>query len=292
MLYITCTHLTKFCVIRAITSKHAAKVALHLMDIFLLLGAPVVLQSVNVSEFTTNVVTELQGLWPDLKLVHGKPRHPQSQGSVERVNGDIKDMLTAWMGDNNTADWTIGETFVHFHKNSAHNAGIQRLPYEAIFGCTVKVGLTSTSLPAEVIGNLHSEQDLLALVHLTKYLTTGNLLSNQHPLQLTHLHLCSLPPCLTPCQSQSLTPCQSESDTLPVTESDTLPVSLTPCQSQSLTPCQTPSFLHKQMGDKIRHCHSVKQLPNSHGVRDKDSQNATVEPKGVKPIGVSALRQK
>ena len=108
MLYITCTHLTKFCVIRAITSKRVAKVALHMMDIFLLLGAPVVLQSDNGSELIANVITELQGLWPDLKLVHDKPRHPQSQGSVERVNGDIKDMLTAWMGDNNTADWTFG----------------------------------------------------------------------------------------------------------------------------------------------------------------------------------------
>ena len=48
--------------------------------LFLLIGAPVVLQSDNGSEFTASVITELQGLWPDLKLVHGKPRHPQSQG--------------------------------------------------------------------------------------------------------------------------------------------------------------------------------------------------------------------
>ena len=73
-------HLTKCCVIRAITSKRAAEVALFLVDFFLLIGAPVVLQSDNGSEFTASVITELQGLWPDLKLVHGKPRHPQSQG--------------------------------------------------------------------------------------------------------------------------------------------------------------------------------------------------------------------
>ena len=98
------SHLATFCIIQAITSKSAAEVALHPMDIFLLLGTPVVLQSDNGSELTVNVITKLQGLWPDLKLVHGKPCHPQSQGSVERANGDIKDMLTAWMGDNNTAD--------------------------------------------------------------------------------------------------------------------------------------------------------------------------------------------
>ena len=44
-------HLTTFCVIRAIVCKRAAEVALHLVDIFLLLGAPVVLRSDNGSEF-------------------------------------------------------------------------------------------------------------------------------------------------------------------------------------------------------------------------------------------------
>ena len=92
-------HLTKCCVIRAITSKRAAEVFLHPIDIFLLLGAPIVLQSDNGSEITTNVITELQELWPYLKLVHGKPHHPQRYGSVERANGDIKDMLTARMGE-------------------------------------------------------------------------------------------------------------------------------------------------------------------------------------------------
>lgn len=50
-------HMTKLCVIRAITSKREAEVAIHLMDIFLLLGVPVVLQSDNGSEFIVNVIT-------------------------------------------------------------------------------------------------------------------------------------------------------------------------------------------------------------------------------------------
>ncbi|XP_076042016.1 uncharacterized protein LOC143025919 [Oratosquilla oratoria] len=79
-------HLTKFCVLRPLTSKRAAEVAYQLLDIFLLLGAPEILQSDNGSEFTASVITELKLLWPDLVMVHGKPRHPQSQGSVERAN--------------------------------------------------------------------------------------------------------------------------------------------------------------------------------------------------------------
>jgi len=32
-------------------------------------------------------------------------KHPQSKGSVERLNCGIKDMLIAWMGDNDSVNW-------------------------------------------------------------------------------------------------------------------------------------------------------------------------------------------
>ena len=51
-------HLTKFCVLRPLTSKRASEVAYQLLDIYLLLGAPSILQSDNGSEFTAQVITE------------------------------------------------------------------------------------------------------------------------------------------------------------------------------------------------------------------------------------------
>ncbi|XP_064098547.1 KRAB-A domain-containing protein 2-like [Macrobrachium nipponense] len=99
-------HLTKFIVLRPPTSKRAVEVTYQLLDIFLLFGAPHILQSDNGSEFTAQVIEELKVMWPSLIMVHGKLRHPQSQGSVERANADIKDMLTAWLADNETTDWT------------------------------------------------------------------------------------------------------------------------------------------------------------------------------------------
>jgi hypothetical protein len=38
------------------------------------------------------MITELKQVWPNVTLLLGKPRHPQSQGSMERANGDIKDI--------------------------------------------------------------------------------------------------------------------------------------------------------------------------------------------------------
>ncbi|XP_068247605.1 KRAB-A domain-containing protein 2-like [Palaemon carinicauda] len=157
-------HLTKFCVLRPLTSKRAAEVAFQFDDIFLLLGAPVIFQSDNGSEFTAQIISELRSLWPELSIVHGKPRHPQSQGSVERANSDIKDMLVAWMADNNSTDWATGIKFVQFSKNSAYHAEIKRSPYAAMFGVNARVGLTSTSLPQEIISCLQSEQDLITML--------------------------------------------------------------------------------------------------------------------------------
>ena len=33
-------------------------------------------------------------MWEGSKIVHGKPRHSQSQGSEERANEDTDDILT------------------------------------------------------------------------------------------------------------------------------------------------------------------------------------------------------
>ena len=55
-------HLTKLCVLRPLTSKRVAEVAYQLLDIFLLLGTPAILQSHNGAEFTAQVITELKQL--------------------------------------------------------------------------------------------------------------------------------------------------------------------------------------------------------------------------------------
>ena len=107
-------HLIKLCILHAITSKRAAEVACQLMNIFLLPGAPVILQSDNGSEFSNHIITELKNVCSSLKLVHGRPCHTQSQGSIERANSGIKDMLTAWPADKNTRGWNVGIKLVQF----------------------------------------------------------------------------------------------------------------------------------------------------------------------------------
>ena len=69
-----------------------------------------------------------------------------SEIRVERANAD-KDMLVAWLSYNNTQDWSLGLRLIQNQKNSAYHAGIKcRLTlYSAMFGCSPKVGLKSTT---------------------------------------------------------------------------------------------------------------------------------------------------
>jgi hypothetical protein len=156
-------HLTKFIQLRPLKSKRAEEVAHVLLDIFTIFGAPLILQSDNGREFANNTINELCSMWPELKMVHGKPRHSQSQGSVERANQDVENMLCSWLEDNNSRKWSEGLRFVQLMKNRAHHSGINCTPYEAMFGTKLKVGLKSF-LPEDVLPNIKCEEDLEVIV--------------------------------------------------------------------------------------------------------------------------------
>ena len=83
-------HMTKFCHLRPLKEKSASCVAWALYKIFSRCGAPLILQSDNGKEFRNSLISSLKVLWPDLQIVHGHARTPQTQGSVERSNGDFQ----------------------------------------------------------------------------------------------------------------------------------------------------------------------------------------------------------
>lgn len=116
-------HLTKFVVLKPLKTKRAEEVAHNLLDIYTTFGAPAILHSDNGREFVNNTINELHAMWGDVKIVHGKPRHSQSQGSVERANRDVEDMLATWMAENKSSDWPSGLKFIQFRKNRAFHSG-------------------------------------------------------------------------------------------------------------------------------------------------------------------------
>lgn len=119
-------HLTKFVNLRPLKSKRAVEISWNLMKIYTLFGAPAILHSDNGREFVNSIITELHKMWSEVKIVHGKPRNSQSQGSVERANRDIEEMLSAWMEEDQSKDWPNALDIIQFHKNRAFHAGKYR----------------------------------------------------------------------------------------------------------------------------------------------------------------------
>ncbi|CAF0702812.1 unnamed protein product [Brachionus calyciflorus] len=100
-------HFLKVCWLRTLKAKSAKEVARALIDIFGHFGAPRILQSDNGKEFRNALIEALKLLWPDLAIVHGRARRPQTQGSVERSNGDIQNILGSWMRINKSTNWSM-----------------------------------------------------------------------------------------------------------------------------------------------------------------------------------------
>ena len=135
------------------------EVAKQLKVIFADAGVPAILHMDNGKEFKNQTVEKvvkdyndlIKGLdWPECKIVHGKPRHSQSQGSVERSNRDVQNILKAEMKDRNHRKWSELLPIVQFKKNNRLHAGIGRTPFVATYGDVRPVAIDNLRLPTQV----------------------------------------------------------------------------------------------------------------------------------------------
>lgn len=137
LLTCVCTF-SKFLVAIPIKNKEATTVATHLVrDVFKILGPPDTLQSDNGKEFVAEVVTRVCNTL-GVKIKHGRPRHPQSQGQIERLNQTIGRGFTKLLWDNENKlqrkDWIrVIDAFIINYNSTVHRAhGIT--PHQAMFG--------------------------------------------------------------------------------------------------------------------------------------------------------------
>ncbi|CAF4697586.1 unnamed protein product, partial [Didymodactylos carnosus] len=63
-----------------------------------------------------------------------RPRHPQSQGCVERANGVLTSALGKWMSDENSSHWSEGLLPVVYGINTRMSSTTKCTPYEVMFG--------------------------------------------------------------------------------------------------------------------------------------------------------------
>ncbi|XP_063875848.1 KRAB-A domain-containing protein 2-like [Scylla paramamosain] len=126
-------HLTKMVCLPGSTDEKLLKRLLSTSLIYSVTKEPPISCSLTMEEeFSNKLVKEVLMMWPECKMVHGKPRHSQSQGSVERANRDIEAILACWMLD---CALSSGR------KNTRFHSGIGRTPYEAMYGQKARLGV-------------------------------------------------------------------------------------------------------------------------------------------------------
>ncbi|KRX78281.1 KRAB-A domain-containing protein 2 [Trichinella sp. T6] len=93
-----------------------------------------------------------------LKLVTGRPRHPQSQGAVERLNGVVQDKLAIWMRENGCKRWSMGLKFVQWQINVSVHETTGQSPFKVTFGEEPRIGLESYILPKSLVDAAKTEE--------------------------------------------------------------------------------------------------------------------------------------
>ena len=116
------------------------------------------------------VLKRLKALWPDCIVVRGRPRHPQTQGSVERGNQDVNSILGGWMKKKNTSKWSIGLYAVAMEKNARYHRTLGASPYELLYGQVPRVKMADLPFDLALAANLTTEAELEDLLGIQNYL--------------------------------------------------------------------------------------------------------------------------
>ncbi|XP_003368871.1 KRAB-A domain-containing protein 2, partial [Trichinella spiralis] len=96
----------------------------------------------------------------ELKLVTGRPRHPQSQGAVERLNGVVQDKLAIWMRENGCKRWSMGLKFVQWQINASIHETTGQSPFKVTFGEEPRIRLESYVLPKLLVDAVKAEEEI------------------------------------------------------------------------------------------------------------------------------------
>ena len=97
-------HFSKLSFLYALSDKTATGVAKCVAEWLGIVGIPKIIQCNNGKEFKGVLLI----LWKKygVKILNGRPRHPETQGLVEQANGVMKTKLRCWLEEHEGLGWT------------------------------------------------------------------------------------------------------------------------------------------------------------------------------------------
>jgi transposase InsO family protein len=114
-------------------TKSASEVSKCFRSIIRGYGAPQILHTDNGKEFVNKDFDEICDRYK-IRHVRGRPRHPQTQGQVERFNQTITRKLQTCMFESKSFRWIDILDDVVFAYNTSLHTATKQTPFEAMFG--------------------------------------------------------------------------------------------------------------------------------------------------------------
>lgn len=129
-----------------------------LLEVFLIFGAPNILQSKNGISIITPVCRRVCALCPDIKIVPGDAVFSKND-FMGKSNEDILKLLNKWLEESQSTKWQQGLKYVQHSLNTSFDVAICRTPSELIFGRNPRNGLASF-MSKDEYDCLMTEEDL------------------------------------------------------------------------------------------------------------------------------------
>lgn len=125
-------HFSKYSVACPMPNKSSEEVVKVVLMWIMHLGPPKILQSDNGTEFKGALTLLLRQ--HGIQVINGRPRHPQSQGMIEKANHVLKDKIAAWQSDHQSSCWVQSIPEVITSMNAQRSSVTGKSPYEIAFG--------------------------------------------------------------------------------------------------------------------------------------------------------------
>lgn len=148
---------SRFVVLKGLHGNAASEVAIKLLDVLAIIGAPQVLQSSNGRGFAEQVVQELRFLWKNYVILHGEI-------SESEKSRDFKNLLERWIEMNPNATWYEALKHIQIFQNSTFCCDNGRSPYEILFGKNVHEEFQKRSNSTDSKDNIWKEEEWISLM--------------------------------------------------------------------------------------------------------------------------------
>ncbi|XP_063621745.1 KRAB-A domain-containing protein 2-like [Cydia splendana] len=169
--------ISKFTHLRALKTTSIEESGDNLLDIFLVFGAPNILQSKNGTALTAPICKRITVLCPDIIILTSESNF-RAQDLEGKTNEDILKKMNMWLSRNNKVKWQKGLKFVQHSLNTKFHATLCRTPSELVFGVDPRKGIAS-ALPMDVCQALSSDTDLKRTLEKKENQNTEQIMSEE-----------------------------------------------------------------------------------------------------------------